>query len=110
LASATATATKGNSFYGLAIGGTVAVGAAAAGAVSGGAFHPAGGGGAAPADAVAGGPAGHGWVHPVGPRRAAAPPATASRYRRPGASTAAACRLSPWASRARACHEAHGHV
>ena len=34
-------ATDGNSFYGLAIGFTVAVGAAAAGGISGGAFNPA---------------------------------------------------------------------
>src|SRR5690606_21840448 len=41
LASATAAATKGNSFYGRAIGGTVAAAAAAGGAISGGAFNPA---------------------------------------------------------------------
>jgi len=38
---ATAKATAGNSFYGLAIGMTVAVGAFAVGGVSGGAFNPA---------------------------------------------------------------------
>jgi aquaporin Z len=38
---ATAQDTEGNSFYGLAIGFTVAVGAFAVGAVSGGAFNPA---------------------------------------------------------------------
>jgi aquaporin Z len=38
---ATAKDTEGNSFYGLAIGFTVAVGAFAVGAVSGGAFNPA---------------------------------------------------------------------
>jgi aquaporin Z len=38
---ATAKATDGNSFYGLAIGFTVAVGAFAVGSVSGGAFNPA---------------------------------------------------------------------
>jgi aquaporin Z len=41
LNSATAKATAGNSFYGLAIGFTVVVGAIAVGAVSGGAFNPA---------------------------------------------------------------------
>ncbi len=41
LNSATAKATEGNSFYGLAIGFTVLVGAFAAGPVSGGAFNPA---------------------------------------------------------------------
>ena len=38
---ATARGTEGNSFYGLAIGFTVAAGAFAVGAVSGGAFNPA---------------------------------------------------------------------
>jgi aquaporin Z len=38
---ATAKATEGNSFYGLAIGFTVAVGAFSVGSVSGGAFNPA---------------------------------------------------------------------
>lgn len=41
LNSATAKGTAGNSFYGLAIGFTVVVGAFAAGPVSGGAFNPA---------------------------------------------------------------------
>ncbi len=38
---ATSSGTKGNSFYGLAIGFTVVVGAFAGGAISGGAFNPA---------------------------------------------------------------------
>jgi aquaporin Z len=38
---ATARDTQGNSFYGLAIGSTVAVGAFAVGSISGGAFNPA---------------------------------------------------------------------
>lgn len=41
LATATAKATAGNSYYGLAIGFTVLTGAFAVGAVSGGAFNPA---------------------------------------------------------------------
>lgn len=41
LHTATATGTEGNSFYGLAIGFTVLVGAYAVGALSGGAFNPA---------------------------------------------------------------------
>ena len=41
LNSATAKATSGNSFYGLAIGFTVVVGAFAVGGISGGAFNPA---------------------------------------------------------------------
>ena len=41
LQTATAKGTEGNSFYGLAIGSTVIVGAIAVGAISGGAFNPA---------------------------------------------------------------------
>lgn len=41
LNTATSKATEGNSFYGLAIGFTVVVGAAAVGGISGGAFNPA---------------------------------------------------------------------
>jgi aquaporin Z len=41
LNTAVAPATKGNSFYGLAIGFTLGVGAAAGGPISGGAFNPA---------------------------------------------------------------------
>lgn len=41
LNSATAKATSGNSFYGLAIGMTVMIGAFSVGAISGGAFNPA---------------------------------------------------------------------
>ncbi len=41
LNTATAKGTDGNSFYGLAIGGTVMVGAASVGSISGGAFNPA---------------------------------------------------------------------
>ena len=67
LASATAAATKGNSCYGLAIGGTVAAAAAAGGAISGGAFNPAVGVGAVLVDAFAGGAAGHVWLYVVGP-------------------------------------------
>jgi aquaporin Z len=41
LNAATAPATKGNSFYGLAIGFTVLIGAYSVGSISGGAFNPA---------------------------------------------------------------------
>jgi aquaporin Z len=47
-------ATKGNSYYGLAIGFTVAAGAAAGGGISGGAFNPAVGLGPALVGAFAG--------------------------------------------------------
>ncbi|HEX7001595.1 MAG TPA: MIP/aquaporin family protein [Trueperaceae bacterium] len=67
LASATAKDTKGNSFYGLAIGGTVAVGAFAAEAISGAAFNPAVGIGPIVVDALAGGSVGQLWLYIVGP-------------------------------------------
>lgn len=68
LNSATATKTAGNSFYGLAIGFTVATGAFAGGPVSGGAFNPAVGTGPALFAAIAGGGGlGNVWFYLVGP-------------------------------------------
>lgn len=68
LNSATATATQGNSFYGLAIGFTVMVGAFAAGPISGGAFNPAVGLGPAITDTLAaGGSLGQSWIYLVAP-------------------------------------------
>ncbi len=65
---ATADATVGNSFYGLAIGFTVAAGAFAGGPISGGAFNPAVGTGPILAHAIQGG-GGFGdlWLYLVGP-------------------------------------------
>ena len=65
---ATAEATKGNSYYGLAIGFTVAAGAYAVGPVSGGAFNPAVGIGPIMVDSLSG-PGGFGnlWLYLVGP-------------------------------------------
>lgn len=63
LNSATARGTSGNSFYGLAIGMTVMVGAFAVGNISGGAFNPAVAIGAAAMNIFA--PAGI-WIHIVG--------------------------------------------
>lgn len=83
LASATAAATKGNSFYGLAIGGTVLAAAFAGGGVSGGAFNPAVGVGAVVVDALAGGPAGHVWLYVVGPLLGAVIAAAVFRYLHP---------------------------
>lgn len=65
---ATNPATEGNSYYGLAIGFTVVVGAFAGGPISGGAFNPAVGFGPILAQAIAG----HGsfadlWLYIVGP-------------------------------------------
>lgn len=83
LASATAAATKGNSFYGLAIGATVLAAAFAGGGISGGAFNPAVGVGAVVVDALAGGPAGHVWLYVVGPLLGAVIAAAVFRYLHP---------------------------
>ena len=65
---ATAKATEGNSYYGLAIGFTVLVGAYAVGPVSGGAFNPAVGIGPVLVDVLAGdGSIGNLWFYVVGP-------------------------------------------
>jgi aquaporin Z len=65
---ATAKQTEGNSFYGLAIGFTVAAGAFAGGPVSGGAFNPAVGLGPIVISAVMGGGGfGNLWLYLVGP-------------------------------------------
>ena len=61
-------ATAGNSFYGLAIGFTVAAGAFAVGPISGAAFNPAVGLGATAVAAIAGhGTWSHLWLYIVGP-------------------------------------------
>jgi len=60
--------TQGNSFYGLAIGFTIVVGAFAVGPISGGAFNPAVGTGPILVDAmVGGGSLSHLWLYLVGP-------------------------------------------
>ncbi|MGQ0640911.1 MAG: MIP/aquaporin family protein [Gemmatimonadaceae bacterium] len=65
---ATATKTAGNSYYGLAIGFTVMVGAFAGGGISGGAFNPAVGLGPNISQALLGaGSLGHTWLYVVGP-------------------------------------------
>ena len=68
LQSATSKGTQGNSFYGLAIGFTVTVGAFAGGSVSGGAFNPAVGIGPIIVNGLAGaGSFGDIWLYIVGP-------------------------------------------
>jgi len=68
LNSAVSKATKGNSFYGLAIGFTVVVAAFAGGPISGGAFNPAVGIGPTLVQAALGaGGIGHLWIYIVGP-------------------------------------------
>lgn len=65
---ATSKKTSGNSYYGLAIGFTVVVGAFAGGGVSGGAYNPAVGLGLNLVHAVtAGAGVGHSWLYIVGP-------------------------------------------
>jgi len=68
LNAATARATQGNSYYGLAIGGTVLAAAFAGGGISGGAFNPAVGLGPALTSLLSGaGLPGHAWLYAVGP-------------------------------------------
>jgi aquaporin Z len=68
LNSATASGTAGNSFYGLAIGFTVMIGAFSGGDISGGAFNPAVGIGPILMNAMAGGGSmGNLWLYLVGP-------------------------------------------
>lgn len=68
LNSAASAKTHGNSFYGLAIGFTVVVGAFAGGSISGGAFNPAVGVGPILVHALAGeGDFGDLWLYLVGP-------------------------------------------
>ena len=68
LNTATAEETSGNSYFGLAIGFTVMVGAFAVGDISGAAFNPAVGMGSIIVDIVLGdGTFGDGWIYLVGP-------------------------------------------
>jgi aquaporin Z len=67
LNTATAPATAGNSYFGLAIGFTITVAAFAGGPVSGGAFNPAVGIGPIVVHALAGGAGSQVWLYVVGP-------------------------------------------
>lgn len=78
---ATARGTEGNSFYGLAIGGTVLVGAITVGWVSGAAFNPAIALGASITGVLAWS---HYWIYIVAPLLGAALAAGAFRYVQPG--------------------------
>ncbi|MFQ5570772.1 MAG: MIP/aquaporin family protein [Rhodothermales bacterium] len=85
LNSATAKGTAGNSFYGLAIGFTVMVGAFAGGAVSGGAFNPAVGIGPIVTNAVLGdGSFGDIWIYLVAPLLGGAASAFVFKMQNPG--------------------------
>ena len=84
LNAATARQTEKNSFYGLAIGFTVAVGAFAGGPISGGAFNPAVGLGPALVDALlGGGTLRHVWLYVSGPLAGAAAAALFFRAQNP---------------------------
>jgi aquaporin Z len=84
LQTATAKATHGNSFYGLAIGFTIVVAAAGGGPISGGAFNPAVGVGPILVEAVAGGGSlRHLWLYLVGPFAGGALAATVFRVQSP---------------------------
>jgi aquaporin Z len=83
---ATSAKTAGNSFYGLAIGFTVMVGAFAVGNVSGGAFNPAVATGPILVNAIsAGGAYQHLWIYWVGPLAGAALAAVVFRIQEAGA-------------------------
>src|SRR6185436_6775074 len=83
---ATAKATEGNSFYGLAIGFTVTAGAFAGGPVSGGAFNPAVGiGPIVIAGLMGGGGYGNLWIYLVGPLAGAIVAAAVFKLQHPGA-------------------------
>lgn len=84
LNSATAPGTKGNSFYGLAIGFTVTGAAYAVGGITGGAFNPAVGTGPLLTKAVvAHGPLNHLWVYWVAPLAGGAAAAGVYRVQNP---------------------------
>jgi aquaporin Z len=84
LNSATASGTAGNSFYGLAIGFTVMIGAFAGGDISGGAFNPAVGIGPILMNAVGGeGSFGNLWLYLVGPLLGGAVAAAVFKFQNP---------------------------
>jgi len=85
LNSATASGTEGNSFYGLAIGFTVMVGAFSGGGISGGAFNPAVGTGPILMNVIAGGGSlGNLWFYLVGPFLGAIVASTVFKIQNPG--------------------------
>jgi aquaporin Z len=87
---ATDPGTKGNSFYGLAIGFTVCAGAFAGGPISGGAFNPAVGLGPAVVHAIIShGDIAHVWLYIVGPCIGAGIAAAIFKVQHAGASKAA---------------------
>lgn len=90
LQTATNEKTAGNSYYGLAIGFTVTVGAYAVGSVSGGAFNPAVGTGPAIASVITGGGTlSYIWLYIVGGLLGGAAAAGVYKLQSPAASAAA---------------------
>jgi aquaporin Z len=88
LHSATAPQTTGNSFYGLAIGFTVAAAAFAGGPISGGAFNPAVGVGPIVVSALlGGGSVANLWLYLVGPFIGAVVAAAVYRFQQPSQPT-----------------------
>ncbi len=88
LQSAPAPETKGNSFYGLAIGFTVAAGAFAGGGISGGAFNPAVGLGPILFESLAaGGTLSNAWLYVVAPLTAGLIAAGVYRIQSPASPT-----------------------
>jgi aquaporin Z len=89
LHSATAPQTTGNSFYGLAIGSTVAAGAFAGGPISGGAFNPAVGTGPILVSAMlgSGGSLANLWLYLLGPFVGGALAAAVYRVQQPAEAT-----------------------
>jgi aquaporin Z len=88
LHSATAPQTTGNSFYGLAIGFTVTVGAFAGGPISGGAFNPAVGvGPIVVSSLLGGGSLANLWLYLVGPFIGGALAAGVYRVQQPAEAT-----------------------
>ena len=84
LNTATAKGTEGNSFYGLAIGFTVMVGAFAGGEISGGAFNPAVGVGPILMDVIAGdGTIANIWIYLVAPLAGGAVAAFVFKFQNP---------------------------
>lgn len=83
---ATSRRTEGNSYYGLAIGGTVAAMAVWMGPISGGAFNPAVGLGPAVVELILGdAPSSLAWVYAVGPLAGAAVAGYAFKFQEPDA-------------------------
>ena len=85
LHTATTKSTAGNSYFGLAIGLTVATGAFAVGGISGGAFNPAVGLGPAIVEMMVGRSATPmAWIYAVGPLVGAAAAGYTYKFQRPG--------------------------